>query len=49
LETKTAFLHRETPVVDGEEMGSVRKLAMSGIKRFSRHRGKAEIRQNVEA
>jgi hypothetical protein len=43
------LIHRELPAIDGEHMGSVKKPAMSNIKRFSHHRGKDEIRQNAEA
>jgi hypothetical protein len=48
LQILTALIHRELPAVDGEHLGSVKKLAISNIKRFLHHRGKDEIRQNAE-
>jgi hypothetical protein len=44
-----ALIHREALALDGEFRGSVKKLAMSNIKRFSHHRGKDEIKQNVKS
>jgi hypothetical protein len=49
LQIASAFMHREPTVADGEYKGFVTKLAMNNSKRFSHHRGKGQISQNVEA
>jgi hypothetical protein len=49
LQIPTALIHRELPAIDEEHLGSMKKLAMNNIKRFSRHRGKDEIRQDAKA
>jgi hypothetical protein len=44
LQIATVLIHRERPAIDGRHLGSLKKLAMNNIKRFSHHRGKDEIR-----
>jgi hypothetical protein len=38
LQIPTAVIHRELPAIDEEHFGSVKKLAMNNIKRFSHFR-----------
>jgi hypothetical protein len=49
LQTTTAFMQREPRAVDGRHKRSLRRQAMTKIKRLSHHRGNNDIKQRMEA